>query len=454
MKKILILAALLLTKVSFAQMSEVRGHIKIDHRKDISLFRIEDGHTELMAITDIGEDGSFGFLFTPSNEGFYVVGYDSRAGGEQFPVYLKKGDKVSLAIDGKRMQFVGKQTPENTIVSAWTNLTQELKVKSIYFSEPPLSSFHDFFPELTKVAAQADGFRKTIKTKNENFNRLMTAVTYLDLDLYALNHIRTPRTEWPTEKDYVPYYKDIVVENKFKSDEILSTAYGEKLMGLYADFVAKKSPVLDNNLNYFSSDRQKGVYVLKITAPFIQSYQQYENMMGKYAKYFKSPTLKKRVDELGKKVYVTTPGGTAVNFSFADKNGKMVSLSDLKGKVVVMDLWATWCAPCKKEIPYLKKLEEELRDKDVVFVSISVDELKDKERWLKMVEDMKLSGLQLFANGFMNKVTELYKITTIPRFMVIDREGKIVDPNSPRPSDPKLKALLEKELLKETVKAK
>ncbi|MNR58661.1 hypothetical protein D3C85_1797120 [compost metagenome] len=65
-----------------------------------------------------------------------------------------------------------------------------------------------------------------------------------------------------------------------------------------------------------------------------------------------------------------------------------------------------------------------------------------------MVTDMKPTGVQLYAGGFANKVTDFYKIETIPRFIVIDKEGNLVSPNSARPSDPKLKVLLEGELAK------
>jgi len=447
MKKLLIIAALLLTKVSFAQMSEIRGVMKNGTQKDIYLYSIVDGKTELLAGTQLGEDGSFGFLFTPSNEGFFTVGYNKIEKGSLFPVYMKKGDKAEIAIDKRRMMFVGKQTPENTILSSWTNLTQELKVKSVYFMEPPLSTYVDFFPALTEVAAQADSFRKTIKTKNENFNRLMTSITHFDLDYYALALIRTPRKAHPQESDYVTYYKTMKVDNKFKNDDILSYLFGEQLMNLYADYAGGKTTI-DEKMKHLSTDRQKGVYALFKQTPFIQSYPQYEGLLRKFGQYFKSPTLKARVDAMGAKLYITTAGGKAVDFTFADQTGKMVSLADFKGKVVVLDIWATWCAPCKAEIPFLKKLEAELHDKDVVFISISTDEQKDKDKWLKMVGDMKLGGVQLYAGGFANKVTDFYKIETIPRFIVIDRNGMLVNPNSPRPSDPKLKALLENEIAK------
>ncbi|WP_316836610.1 TlpA disulfide reductase family protein [Pedobacter nutrimenti] len=448
MRILLTLVTLFLARVSFAQMSEIRGVMKNGTQKDISLFNVVDGKPEFMANTQLGEDGSFGFLFTPPNEGFYAVGYTKLEKGSLFPLYMKKGDKAELAIDKRWMQFVGKQTPENTILSSWTNLTQDLKVKSLYFIEPPLSTFKDFFPELTKVAAETDAFRKTIKTKNENFNRLMTSLTYFDLDYYALHFLRTPRKEHPKKEDYVPYYNSIVVGNKFKNDDVLSSLFGELLLNEYADYAEGRQTNIDERLKLFSTDKQKGIYTLFKMVPQIQSYPQYEGLVKSFGQYFTSPDLKKRVDELGAKLYITTAGGKAVDFTFSDQNGKMVSLSDFKGKVVLMDVWATWCAPCKKEIPYLKKLEEELHGKDVVFISISTDEQKDKDKWLKMVDDMKLTGVQLYAGGFANKVTDFYKIETIPRFIVIDREGKLVSPNSARPSDPKLKALLEAELAK------
>src|SRR5690606_23739996 len=119
-------------------------------------------------------------------------------------------------------------------------------------------------------------------------------------------------------------------------------------------------------------------------------------------------------------------------FTYPDLNGKMVSLTDFKGKVVLVDVWATWCGPCKAEIPALKKMEEELRAKDIVLLSVSVDEEKDKQKWKDFVKDENLTGVQVFASGW-SDIAKFYKITGIPRFMVFDKKGNIVSTNSPRP---------------------
>ncbi len=137
-------------------------------------------------------------------------------------------------------------------------------------------------------------------------------------------------------------------------------------------------------------------------------------------------------------------GNPAPDFTLADVNGKYVSLNDLKGKYIYIDFWATWCGPCKEEIPHLKELEKKYRDRNIHFVSISFDNEKSHEGWLNFVKDNELSGIQLFADSASHNVlSEAFNIQLIPRFVLLDQEGKIVDANAPRPSDEKLVTLLE-----------
>ena len=75
-----------------------------------------------------------------------------------------------------------------------------------------------------------------------------------------------------------------------------------------------------------------------------------------------------------------------------------MALSDFQGKYVFIDVWATWCGPCKYEIPYLKELEQKYHGKNITFLSISVDRQKDKEKWKKMILKEGLGGIQLLAD--------------------------------------------------------
>lgn len=140
--------------------------------------------------------------------------------------------------------------------------------------------------------------------------------------------------------------------------------------------------------------------------------------------------------------------------NYINHAGGTTSLSDLKGKYVYVDIWATWCGPCKREIPSLKEVEKKFHGKNIEFVSISVDDekrsgTKEKafEAWKKMVKDKELGGIQLFSdNAWQSDFVKNYKVNGIPRFILIDPEGNIISPDAPRPSNPKLVELLKEKL--------
>ncbi len=135
-------------------------------------------------------------------------------------------------------------------------------------------------------------------------------------------------------------------------------------------------------------------------------------------------------------------GKPSPKFNYPNLEGKNVSLDDLKGNYVYVDVWATWCGPCKREIPYLKELEAEYHDKNITFVGLSIDEQKNKDKWKRMVGERDLKGVQVLADKDWNsQFVQDYRITGIPRFILIDPDGNIVSSDAPRPSDPQLKKL-------------
>ena len=132
------------------------------------------------------------------------------------------------------------------------------------------------------------------------------------------------------------------------------------------------------------------------------------------------------------------------SFDFENHKGGKTKLEDLKGKYVYIDVWATWCGPCRQEIPFLQKTEEAYHGKNIEFVSISVDVMKDKEKWNKFVTDKNLGGIQLLADkDWKSDFVQGYKINGIPRFILIDPNGVVVDADAARPSSPKLKEQLD-----------
>lgn len=121
-------------------------------------------------------------------------------------------------------------------------------------------------------------------------------------------------------------------------------------------------------------------------------------------------------------------GNPAPLFALPDVSGKVHQLTDFRGKVTVLDFWASWCGPCRKSIPGMKKLYETYgKDGRVNFVNISID--AKKEDWLKALKEEQMPWLQLQAPDGGKQVMEDYQFGGIPFVVVLDAEGKIYKKN-------------------------
>ncbi|MEY5040530.1 MAG: hypothetical protein RLZZ414_51 [Bacteroidota bacterium] len=122
-------------------------------------------------------------------------------------------------------------------------------------------------------------------------------------------------------------------------------------------------------------------------------------------------------------------GGEIPGFSLPNPTGEMVNLNAYKGKYVLIDIWATWCKPCKVEMPYLAKAKEQFKDKNFEVISICVDREQMKAAWLQTIKDLKTEWVHLFdLNG--EGIVDLYDVHMFPTLILIDPEGKIVESSS------------------------
>jgi len=149
-------------------------------------------------------------------------------------------------------------------------------------------------------------------------------------------------------------------------------------------------------------------------------------------------------------------GMSAPNFHYVNIKGDTVSQTDFAGKVIYIDLWATWCPACIEETPHFQELEGKYADDNIVFLSISID--SDKKKWKKWVKKKKMTGHQLFAGGTKSVPIYYYTIcdgelfdssmkgyfVRIPIFVIIDQSGVIIDNMAPRPSQHEIVDILDK----------
>lgn len=119
-----------------------------------------------------------------------------------------------------------------------------------------------------------------------------------------------------------------------------------------------------------------------------------------------------------------------------DINGNKIKFSELKGKAVYFDMWATWCGPCKQEIPYMAKLAKHYQGSDKIqIISVSLDE--NINSWKKMItKDHPDWPQYIIPENFNSELCKQYSINGIPRFMMFDKDGKVISIDAPRPSSP------------------
>jgi len=138
------------------------------------------------------------------------------------------------------------------------------------------------------------------------------------------------------------------------------------------------------------------------------------------------------------------PGNKADKISFKTEKGETVSLSDYKGKLVVIDVWATWCGPCMKEKPKFAELAKKyFENKDVVFLAVSVD---DQKAWDRYCTKHKHVDNVSFMNVDRKMMDDAFLTKFIPRFILIDKNQNIIDAFAPLPSTGELESLIEKNL--------
>jgi len=128
-----------------------------------------------------------------------------------------------------------------------------------------------------------------------------------------------------------------------------------------------------------------------------------------------------------------------------DTKGNQVALNSFVGKVVYLDLWASWCMPCIQEFPKSKILQETFAtNPDVVFVYLSLDE--EDDAWKKALKKHKLDGYNLFLPGFKQALPQYFSVNSIPRYILIGKKGEIIHASAPRPGSDKIRELINQAL--------
>jgi len=168
-----------------------------------------------------------------------------------------------------------------------------------------------------------------------------------------------------------------------------------------------------------------------------------EALVKDYAYSFSNKRFSQNILALNNTLSHIEKGKQAPAIALMGLDGQPASLVALKGKYLVIDVWATWCGPCKQESPYFEKLAIKYKGQNIQFAAISIDKQIDK--WVLDAKLKSKSVLQLHANDG-DKFSADYDIQGIPRFMLIDDQGNVINAEMPRPSDKTFEQVIRKEL--------
>lgn len=454
MTKLFSLLILIFTSLAgYSQSKEVtiKGNIGVNGEKEVILYATTEGKWEKIQSAKVATDGTFSFSVPSPKEGVWsIVSNIKRAYTRPYHVkfYISGPENIDISVGEQWSdhKFNGKLSKENELYQKWIATYNEMFLKS--------QTYVDLYPKVADFIKISKELKAQIKYVDKNSQKLLNTIIDYDV-VYGMFLFRfSPNSLHPNETEVHPFYAQTVQNEKFDNDILLKSPMTEECIRLVVmertmkeakrlkDEGKTSTSSIDISMNYITSNRLKAVYFMS----GLGNYRTYEDFSKEYEKYGKllwSEKQKSTIEAfvIEKKKHMR--GAQAFDFTYHDMNGKMVSLSDFKGKVVLVDVWATWCGPCKEQIPHLLKLEQELHGKDIVFMGVSVDTPDKKEAWMNMVNEKGLKGIQLFAGGFSGtKICTDYKITGIPRFMIFNKEGKIYSVNAPRPSDPELKAIL------------
>jgi thiol-disulfide isomerase/thioredoxin len=434
------------TTISFARSGSVEVSGSVTNYNGSTLTVTDFNNRELASAIF---DEQFNFKMNIEEEpGYYLLNY----GRESAYIYVNSDDNLNIKFDALHFEntliFLGKGSERNNYLLRkslnFNELTKDVNafykvdettflknienVKNTSLKLLDTYEVEEYFIEEEKKSLE---YEKLLSVQNFESSYKF----YLGEDIKASQKFYTTleSIDLNDDRDYLkqPYYRYLV--NSIWSKRISEENNVDDMLNVLRK--VKSEAVLISLVNGFyskiSSEKERG-----------QDYFKLIKIIAGSNKGFVDAARKKLKETEASKGLVS--GERSPSFNYINIQGTKVSLDDFKGKYVYIDIWATWCAPCIKQIPYLKKLEDRYHDKNIAFVSISVDKPEVIDKWRKVILDRKLGGTQLFADkSFDSAFMKAYGISSIPRFIVLDTEGNIVDAEAPRPSFEKTITLLD-----------
>jgi peroxiredoxin len=369
MKQLLLFFSTSIFFLSCSGKSEaVKGKLTNSSGEMIWLQDVNTGKGVNIDSCKLSGSGEFEFHAAIPIKGFYNL---TLSPGNFATLILDPKEKIFVSGDAKNLGYTYKTegSPDTKLYTEFNTYAMEnrKKLSEIKQKQDSIQGIFQFFVNQNKDPRKADSLSQALEP---GFNKLseQSAILMKDADRYAASFIDKNPTS-------------------------------------FANLAA---------LQLFSNKEASFSYFERVSESIKKKYPNQENLKLFYEYVEKMKRL--NIGSLAPEIKLNTP------------DGKEIALSSFKGKVVLVDFWASWCGPCRKENPNVRKIYADFHSKGFEVFSVSLD--KDKASWVKAIADDKLTWTHVSDLGYwQSSVVPLYEIKGIPMTVLLDREGKIVAKN-------------------------
>ncbi len=358
---------------------------------------------------------------------------------EHIPVYIEPGDKLTIQMNRlnslKNISFQGKGGVHNQYLleekMAFLSSETELQTKIRY------ASTQEFQAYIEKITTRKQQFRKKHKLKDD-FSSRFAQYAKVDTDYWKAFHLLNYTIEHPLYRnqserlEVASSYYDFLDKMALSQDGILPNNNYIYFLEEYFNYKSEQADfehlsTIELADQFLDSEAKDYMIARELT---LACKRGKASEMGEQIATFIKNCKNEDYNDVLRESYRAAKGlqigDEAPDFQLMTSNGTSVELADLKGKVVVLDFWATWCRPCIRYLHRSQDLMKSFSEEEVVFVYVSVDE--NKSSWENYLASNDLAGVHVHvSNGglYQSEVSRLYNVKQLPTIILIDKEGRI-----------------------------
>jgi thiol-disulfide isomerase/thioredoxin len=428
----------------------IRGKIDMARSyKRIKIVRENSYAANFTQNLPISSEGSFSKEFKIPANGIYQISL----GKNQFDIYLENGKTLGIVIDSTSQglpQYVGDLAAENNYLVNKTDFG--------------ISRLHDeifelsgdvFQSQMDSMQNQAVSNLNNIKLDEEQISTAFLELENENIKYCYQRNVLSYLNNQPDKKEKEKLKLDFMTSPDLSNLSLMSLHHYKKFLYEFVEFTGKQNAMRDLNIKQVDFSNAYSYYenrydnlnkmtnstellnMLKtdLVSKAIKELKTIEvnPLYEKFLAEVENPTQKRIIKRTYKSNIPLTKGAYAPEILGITTTGDEVKLSDFNGKYVYIFVWATWCGPCKTEMPAYEHMVDQLGHKNVEFLGVSVD--KNRKNWEESFIYNKYPGSQILVEGdWESPMIVDFKLQSVPQFIFIDPDGKIIALNAPAPT--------------------